>query len=169
MNKPFRATYDPNEMPDLPYMDTIHFDLSYTRRQKMEKAEKAAAAQRAQEAGEQAGSAPGQSPGLWGRDDKRKTAGGQAANQRRTLGEHAENRIGKLLPSKQLRPRIKKASEALRSGPPAAVVTLVSLVVALAIADIKHTARSRPPQAPGRLGLQAARQALGSAPACWAS
>ena len=24
MTQPFRATYDPNEMPDLPHMDTIH-------------------------------------------------------------------------------------------------------------------------------------------------
>ena len=108
--KPSKRKLDRRAERILKYMNEEDIDLSYTRREKMEEAEKAAAAQRAQEAGEQAGECPRAEPGALGAGEQ---AGEPAENIGRTCGEQHRQTVAE----QAVAPENKKASEALRSGP----------------------------------------------------
>ena len=130
MTQPFRATYDPNEMPDLPHMDTIHIDLSYTRREKMEEAEKAAAAQRAQEAGEQAGECPRAEPGALGAGAE---AGESAENIGRTTGEHNQQPVVEQPVAPEKKKSDRSTAKRPGSGGGAAGINVVLMMILLGV------------------------------------
>ena len=88
--KPSKRKLDRRAERILKYMNEEDIDLSYTRREKMEEAEKAAAAQKGQEAGVQAGECPRAEPGALGAGEQ---AGEPAEKSRRTTGEQNQQPV----------------------------------------------------------------------------
>ena len=128
--KPSKRKLDRRAERILKYMNEEDIDLSYTRREKMEEAEKAAAAQKGREAGVQAGECPRAEPGALGAGAE---AGEPAENIGRTTGKQSQQPVVEQAVAPEKKKSDRSTAKRPGSGGGSAGINVVLMMILLAV------------------------------------